>query len=505
MDNMDNLFKAGIKGLSAGFTLGVLVIIIALLIFIYKKFILPAFSKTKDLGIAVTNHGTEAIKDYVDKHAHSNTQWSSENDNMLYEYVLEEIEKNNLQKGLWAKALALSEGNNDKAKSLYMQYRVQAIKEELSRLHIDPSSLSPQRIWHIIENGITPEEQASFQEESEDKIKSQHNAKANLEKAKYNKFGGWLIFFAILIVIGNLGLLSIVEYFTSAYDQSMANLLNKNLDVLVAYFNTNAYLGFAVVFLNILLTITFFTKSRHIKTVVLIVFVGYMLTALAHSGLVLNLQQQLAKEVFDAIYSSNYIFEIYISPILSLIVAIIWGSYFLTSKRAHYTFVKEYDLPTIIFISAIIPVGLLMVYGGNAKQWKYIKTPSIVEEHTSKEESFEDMIKNLKEKEAQRQEESKTKVDTQQPSTTTPPVTTIANADAGIYIHVGSVATNPEQRILNDIKAKGFEYRLHTNVINGNSVTKILIGPYTKSEDAQSALVSVRESLNKNAYLYRIK
>ena len=68
MDNMDNLFIAGIKGLSAGFTLGVLVAIIALLIFIYKKFILPKFNKTKDIASAISNHGTKAIKDYVDKH-----------------------------------------------------------------------------------------------------------------------------------------------------------------------------------------------------------------------------------------------------------------------------------------------------------------------------------------------------------------------------------------------------------------------------------------------------
>lgn len=68
-------------------------------------------------------------------------------------------------------------------------------------------------------------------------------------------------------------------------------------------------------------------------------------------------------------------------------------------------------------------------------------------------------------------------------------------ADAGIYIQVGAVATNPEQRVLNDIKSKGFEYKLYKTVVNGNNVTKILIGPYAKSEDAQSALVSIKESL----------
>ena len=42
-------------------------------------------------------------------------------------------------------------------------------------------------------------------------------------------------------------------------------------------------------------------------------------------------------------------------------------------------------------------------------------------------------------------------------------------------------------------------------MVNGNNVTKILIGPYAKGEDAQNALVSIKESLNKNAFIYRIK
>ena len=79
------------------------------------------------------------------------------------------------------------------------------------------------------------------------------------------------------------------------------------------------------------------------------------------------------------------------------------------------------------------------------------------------------------------------------------------SADAGIYIQIGAVATAPEQKVLNDIKSKGFEYRLYKTVVNGNNVTKILIGPYAKSEDAQNALISVRASINKNAFIYRIK
>lgn len=185
------------------------------------------------------------------------------------------------------------------------------------------------------------------------------------------------------------------------------------------------------------------------------------------------------------------------------------------------------------------------------KDDQLFKQVPIIEENTAKKESFEDMIKTLKEKEAQKQEESKG-TDTQKEATTvTPPnvqesklpatanakaakeelkkeapkATTAAskpattapstpvassnsggaNAQAGIYVQVGAVATAPEQRVLNDIKSKGFEYRVYPTVVNGNHVTKILIGPYASSADAENALVLIRSSINKNAFIYRVK
>lgn len=168
------------------------------------------------------------------------------------------------------------------------------------------------------------------------------------------------------------------------------------------------------------------------------------------------------------------------------------------------------------------------------KDDQLFKQVPIIEENPKKE-SFEEMIKTLKEKEAQKQEEAKQ--ETTQANTTppqkaeTPKITDIkpkeesvkkevvkpketptiaqtmqgAGASAGIYIQVGAVATAPEQKVLNDIKSKGFDYHLYKTVVNGNNVTKILIGPYAKSEDAQNALVSVRASINKNAFIYRVK
>lgn len=49
---------------------------------------------------------------------------------VLYETVLKELQQGHIREGLWAKALANSDGSDDKAKSLYIGYRVQSIKDD---------------------------------------------------------------------------------------------------------------------------------------------------------------------------------------------------------------------------------------------------------------------------------------------------------------------------------------------------------------------------------------
>lgn len=51
-------------------------------------------------------------------------------DEESYSQVLNEIESGIRRDGLWAKALANSAGDSEKAKSLYIKYRAQAIKDE---------------------------------------------------------------------------------------------------------------------------------------------------------------------------------------------------------------------------------------------------------------------------------------------------------------------------------------------------------------------------------------
>ena len=47
-----------------------------------------------------------------------------------YEAVAKELERGIRKTGLWTKAFAKTEGNEEKAKALYIEYRIQSIKDE---------------------------------------------------------------------------------------------------------------------------------------------------------------------------------------------------------------------------------------------------------------------------------------------------------------------------------------------------------------------------------------
>ncbi len=97
---------------------------------------------------------------------------------MLYEYVMEELENNIKIKGLWAKAYANSEGNIDKIEPLYVQYRVQSIKDIFISIEISYNEMSRQKLFDFIKNGF--------------KYNEVGNAKPTLEKKydenKYRKY-----------------------------------------------------------------------------------------------------------------------------------------------------------------------------------------------------------------------------------------------------------------------------------------------------------------------------
>jgi len=79
-------------------------------------------------------------------------------DELLYEYVMDELESDIKYKGLWAKAYSDSEGDSNKIEPLYMRYRVQAIKDIFTSLQIAYDKLPKEQIAEYLKNKVITKE-----------------------------------------------------------------------------------------------------------------------------------------------------------------------------------------------------------------------------------------------------------------------------------------------------------------------------------------------------------
>jgi hypothetical protein len=68
------------------------------------------------------------VKDNIDLESDIENGWHMIEEE-FYELAYEETESGNLKKGLWAKSFSEAEGNDNKAKALYIKYRFNQIKE----------------------------------------------------------------------------------------------------------------------------------------------------------------------------------------------------------------------------------------------------------------------------------------------------------------------------------------------------------------------------------------
>lgn len=71
-------------------------------------------------------------------------------DEMLYEFVLDEIERGTVIKGLWGKAQADSGGDKSNAESIYLKYRVQSIKDAFTMSKIAYKGYSRSELYSYI-------------------------------------------------------------------------------------------------------------------------------------------------------------------------------------------------------------------------------------------------------------------------------------------------------------------------------------------------------------------
>ncbi len=75
-------------------------------------------------------------------------------DENIFLYVMDEIEGGTKNEALWTKAFAMSEGDHNKNRALYLQYRVSEIKYNLNKHEIDFNGLSKDAIGEYISNNF---------------------------------------------------------------------------------------------------------------------------------------------------------------------------------------------------------------------------------------------------------------------------------------------------------------------------------------------------------------
>jgi len=69
------------------------------------------------------------------------------------------------------------------------------------------------------------------------------------------------------------------------------------------------------------------------------------------------------------------------------------------------------------------------------------------------------------------------------------------------YIQVGSFKKTPSSRFLSVITNSGFSYKISSSSASGTK--KLLIGPYTNKASVYSALVHVKDRINKSAFVVK--
>ncbi len=166
------------------------------------------------------------------------------------------------------------------------------------------------------------------------------------------------------------------------------------------------------------------------------------------------------------------------------------------------------------------------------KDEELFKQVPIIEENNTKKDNFENIVKNLKNKETKVQQletkkADKTAMDTNK-TQVQPVVKPIVKAKVaqikprkkenkttktkkssekkGTYIQVGATSKHsPDKTFLKKISAQKLDYRLLPITIKGKKITKILVGPFNSRKIAKENLSKVKRHLNKNAFIYIVR
>ncbi len=73
---------------------------------------------------------------------------------------------------------------------------------------------------------------------------------------------------------------------------------------------------------------------------------------------------------------------------------------------------------------------------------------------------------------------------------------TITTKPKGTFVQIGAFSKMPSAKYLNNIKSKGYSYKIYKISINGKMFHKVLIGPYNSRGQARLATDDIKKKLN---------
>jgi len=73
------------------------------------------------------------------------------------------------------------------------------------------------------------------------------------------------------------------------------------------------------------------------------------------------------------------------------------------------------------------------------------------------------------------------------------------------YVQVGSFSGKPKEALLHKITIAGYRYKLIEFPINGQQISKLLIGPYRTRSDAVALLENIKEKIQPDAFIAEIR
>ncbi len=325
------------------------------------------------------------------------------NDALIYEYVLDEVESEQYVKSLWAKAMAHSDGSPDKTKALYMQYRVNALKEEFELLGIDYSALGLEELTNLIGNlllnsawreikineKITLDQDQKLQEKLElqqQEKNAEEQAKQEVlekEQQKYGKISGWLLPLAFFLVLWAITAIIYPLLTVTKGMDDIKQLLLAGGTEFVQIMDWGLYTALVGQFFLLLFAIFFFKKLKGTRAVAITFFVAVFVLNLMDSILIFGFRTvDFGQFKGSDLLESGDLGRAILLPFFTFILSTVSIIYFAKSKRVKKTFTKvrlsdkfnnqaghfqaEKSNVDLFFYAALLPIILLISYE-NAK------------------------------------------------------------------------------------------------------------------------------------------